>query len=84
MLRPIKNQIVLSYLAPAPEGRIVIPENSQKRSTIMQVEAAGPQAPKELQPGVKVSVLEYGGSLVKHDGRELRVVHGDDVLAVLA
>jgi co-chaperonin GroES (HSP10) len=79
---PIRNQVLLEVEMQKPNGRILIPDANQKRSVILKVVAVGPAAPPELKPGRKALVQDYGGSVVKHDGKEFRLIHGDDILGV--
>lgn len=80
--RPIKNQVLLEVEIQKPNGCIIIPDANQKRSVILKVIAAGSSAPPELKPGRKALLQDFGGSVVKHDGKEYRLVHGDDILGV--
>lgn len=83
--RPINQQVVLEYIDEKPTSAIIVPEAHQKKSVTLRIKAVAPAAYEkfpELKPGLKVSLLPYGGSVVKHDGKEYRVVHGDDILGV--
>ena len=73
------------------KGGIIIPDTAKEKSTEGVVRAVGPGkrdddgkvTPIEVKEGDRVLTTKYGGTEVKLDGKEYKLLRSDDVLAVV-
>ena len=74
------------------KGGIIIPDTAKEKPQegIVRVlgtgktDDDGKKVPFETKIGDRVLVAKYGGTEIKLDGKEYRILSADDVLAVLA
>lgn len=85
MIRPTKERILIE---PCPmdehSGPIYIPIKSRPVSQVGWVRAVGPsRVPHDVKVGDRVVVDQYIGEHIEHDGRALKLVHRNDVMAIV-
>ena len=72
-------------------GGIIIPDSAKEKPTEAIVRAVGPgevddsgkRIPLEVKEGDRVLISKYGGTEVKIDDKEYKVLSKDDILAVV-
>jgi chaperonin GroES len=77
--------------AKAKKGRIIIPDTAKEKPMESKVVALGTgktgedgkKVPFEVKKGDRVLVSKYGGTEIKLDGKEYKILNGDDILAVI-
>ena len=92
-LKPLGDRVLVE---PAEEkevkkGGIIIPDSAKEKPTEGIVVALGTgktdengkKIPFEVKKGDRVLVSKYGGTEIKLDGKEFKILNTDDVLAVL-
>ena len=70
---------------------IIIPDSAKEKPTEAIVRAVGPgdfddngkRIPLEVKEGDRVLISKYGGTEVKIDNKEFKVLSKDDILAVV-
>jgi len=75
----------------AKKGAIIIPDTAKEKPTEGLVVAVGTgktddngrKVPFEVKKGDRVLVSRYGGTEIKLDGKEFKILNGDDILAVI-
>ena len=75
----------------AKKGEIIIPDTAKEKSQEGIVRALGTgktddngkKIPFEVKKGDRVLCSKYGGTEVKIDGKEYKILNSDDILAVL-
>jgi chaperonin GroES len=73
------------------KGGIIIPDSAKEKPTEGVVRALGTgktddngkKIPFEVKVGDRVLVSKYGGTEIKLDGKEFKILSTDDILAVL-
>ena len=92
-IKPLGNHVLVE---PAEEkevkkGGIIIPDSAKEKPTEAVVRAVGPGkrendgkvTPIEVKEGERVLMTKYGGTEVKLDGKEYKLLRSDDILAVV-
>ena len=92
-LRPLGDRVLVE---PAEEkevkkGGIIIPDSAKEKPTEGLVVALGTgktddngkKVPFEVKKGDRVLVSKYGGTEIKLDGKEYKILNSDDILAVI-
>jgi len=92
-LRPLGDRVLVE---PAEEketkkGDIIIPDTAKEKPTEGIVVALGTgktdddgkKIPFEVKKGDRVLVSKYGGTEIKLDGKEYKILNSDDILAVV-
>jgi chaperonin GroES len=92
-LRPLGDRVLVE---PAEEketkkGGIIIPDTAKEKPTEGIVVALGTgktdedgkKIPFEVKKGDRVLVSKYGGTEIKLDGKEYKILNSDDILAVI-
>ena len=92
-IKPIGDHVLVE---PAEEkevkkGGIIIPDTAKEKPTEGIVRAVGPgkldddckRIPVEVKEGDRVLITKYGGTEVKLNGKEFKILHSDDILAVV-
>ena len=92
-VRPIGDRILVETIKEkeAKKGGIIIPETAKEKSMESLVVALGTgkmddkgkKAPFEVKTGDRVLVAKYGGTEIKLDGKEYRILSSEEVLAVI-
>src|SRR5262245_65704671 len=73
------------------KGGIIIPDSAKEKpmeSVVValgtgKVDDNGKKVPFEVKKGDRVLVSKYGGTEIKLDGREYKILNTDDILAVV-
>jgi chaperonin GroES len=73
------------------KGGIIIPDSAKEKPMESLVVAlgtgktddSGKKVPFEIKKGDRVLVTKYGGTEIKLDGKEYKILSSDDVLAVI-
>jgi len=92
-VKPLGDRVLVE---PAEEkevkkGGIIIPDSAKEKPTEGIVIALGTgktddngkKLPFEVKKGDKVLVSKYGGTEIKLDGKEYKILNSDDILAVI-
>ena len=92
-VRPLGDRILVE---PAEEkevkkGGIIIPDSAKEKPTESIVVALGTgktddkgvKVPFEVKKGDRVLVSKYGGTEIKIDGKEYKILNSEDILAVI-
>ena len=73
------------------KGGIIIPDSAKEKPTEGLVRALGTgktddngkKLPFEVKVGDRVLVSKYGGTEIKLDGKEYKLLNSDDILAII-
>jgi len=73
------------------KGGIIVPDTAKEKPTEGVIRALGTgkldddgkRLPFEVKVGDRVLVSKYGGTEIKIDGKEFKLLNADDILAVL-
>ncbi|MSR65975.1 MAG: co-chaperone GroES [Pedosphaera sp.] len=84
LVEPVEEQAV-------KKGGIIIPDSAKEKPQEGIVVALGTgktddngkKVPFEVRKGDKVLVSKYGGTEIKIDGKEYKILNSDDILAVI-
>ncbi len=92
-VKPLGDRVLVE---PAEEkevkkGGIIIPDSAKEKPTESIVIALGTgkldddgkKVPFEVKKGDRVLVSKYGGTEIKIDGKEYKILNAEDILAVL-
>ena len=92
-LKPLGDRVLVE---PAEEretkkGGIIIPDSAKEKPTegiivalgTGKTDDGGKKVPFEVKKGDRVLVSKYGGTEIKLDGREYKILSSEDVLAVI-
>lgn len=93
-VKPLGDRILVEAVEEKEQkkGGIIIPDSAKEKPTESIVRAlgtgklddAGKRVPFEVKVGDRILVSKYGGTEIKLDGREYKILSSDDVLAVIA
>ncbi len=91
-IKPLGDRILIEQL-PAEEktaGGIIIPDTAKEKPQQAKVIAVGDgklvngkRVPLDIKKGNKILFSKYGGDEVSVDGKELKIIKEEDVLAVI-
>jgi len=92
-LKPLGDRVLVE---PAEEketkkGGIIIPDTAKEKPTEGIIRAlgtgktddSGKKIPFEVKVGDRVLVSKYGGTEIKLDGKEFKILNSDDILGVI-
>ena len=92
-LKPLGARVLVEPVAEqeTKRGGIIIPDSAKEKPTEAIVRAVGPgevdekgnRIPLEVKTGDRVLISKYGGTEVKIDNKEYKVLSKDDILAVV-
>src|SRR5437868_15082366 len=92
-IRPIGDRILVEAVEEkeVTKGGIVIPDTAKEKPMESRVVALGTgktddngkKFPFEMKKGDRVLVTKYGGTEIKLEGKEFKILNSEDVLAVL-
>jgi chaperonin GroES len=92
-LKPLGARVLVEPVAEqeAKRGGIVIPDSAKEKPTEAIVRAVGPgeidekgnRVPLEVKEGDRVLITRYGGTEVKIENKDYKVLGKDDILAVV-
>jgi len=94
-VRPLGDRILVEPVEEkenkGKKGGIIIPDIAKEKPMESLVVAVGTgktddngrKVPFEVKKGDRVLVGKYGGTEIKLDGKEFKILNGDDILAVI-
>ena len=94
-VRPIGDKVLVEPLeekeAKGKKGGILIPDTAKEKPMESLVVAVGTgktgddgkKVPIEVNKGDRVLVSKYGGTEIKLEGKDYRILNSDDILALL-
>ena len=91
--RPLHDRVVVRRLdsEEKSKGGIIIPDTAKEKPMESIVVALGTgktnddgkKVPFEVKKGDRILVNKYGGTEIKLDGKEYKILSSDDILAVI-
>ena len=94
-VRPVGDRILVESVEEkenkGKKGEIIIPDTAKEKPMESVVVALGSgktddngrKVPFEVKKGDRVLVGRYGGTEIKLDGKDYKILNGDDILAVI-
>ena len=94
-VRPVGDRILVESVQEkenkGKKGEIIIPDIAKEKPMESVVVALGTgktddngrKVPFEVKKGDRVLVSRYGGTEIKLDGKDYKILNGDDILAVI-
>ena len=94
-VRPVGDRILVESVQEkenkGKKGEIIIPDTAKEKPMASVVVALGTgktddngrKVPFEVKKGDRVLVSRYGGTEIKLDGKDYKILNGDDILAVI-
>ena len=94
-VRPLGDRILVEPVEEkenkGKKGGIIIPDTAKEKPMESVVVALGTgktgdngkKVPFEVKKGDRVLVSKYGGTEIKLDGKDYKILNGDDILAVI-
>ena len=92
-LKPLGDRVLVEPLEEkeVKKGGIIIPDSAKEKPTEGVIRALGTgktddngkKVPFEVRVGDRVLVSKYGGTEIKLDGKEYKILNSDDILAVI-
>ena len=94
-VRPVGDRILVEAVEEkenkGKKGGIIIPDSAKEKPMESVVVALGTgktddngkKVPFEVRKGDRVLVNKYGGTEIKLDGKEYKILNSDDILAVI-
>ncbi len=92
-LKPLGDRVLVESVEEKEQtkGGIIIPDSAKEKPTEGKVVALGTgktddngkKLPFEVKVGDRVLVSKYGGTEVKLDGKEYKLLNSDDILAIV-
>jgi len=94
-VRPVGDRILVESVQEkenkGKKGEIIIPDTAKEKPMESVVVALGTgktddngrKVPFEVRKGDRVLVSKYGGTEIKLDGKDYKILNGDDILAVI-
>ena len=92
-IKPLGDRLLVEPLEEkeTKKGGIIIPDTAKEKPQEGVIVALGTgktddngkKVPFEVKKGDRVLVSKYGGTEIKLDGREYKILNSDDILAVI-
>jgi len=92
-LKPLGDRVLVEPIEEkeVKKGGIIIPDTAKEKPTEGIVRALGTgktddegkKLPFEVKVGDRVLVSKYGGTEIKLDGKEFKILNSDDILGVI-
>ena len=92
-VRPLHDRVLIKRIEEqeTKKGGIIIPDSAKEKPTESIIIALGTgktdddgkKVPFEVKKGDRVLVSKYGGTEIKLDGKEYKILNTDDILAVI-
>ena len=94
-VRPVGDRILVESVEEKEnkgrKGEIIIPDTAKEKPMESVVVALGTgktddngrKVPFEVRKGDRVLVSKYGGTEIKLDGKDYKILNGDDILAII-
>jgi len=93
-LKPLGDRVLVEPVEEkeVKKGGIIIPDSAKEKPTEGIIRALGTgktddngkKIPFEVKVGDRVLVSKYGGTEIKLDGKEFKILNSDDILGVIA
>jgi len=91
--RPLQDRVLIRRIEQEEKtlGGIIIPDTAKEKPTEGVVRALGTgktdddgkKIPFEVKVGDRVLISKYGGTEIKLDGKEFKIMSSDDILAIV-
>lgn len=92
-LKPLGDRVLVEPVEEqeVKKGGIIIPDTAKEKPTEARVVSLGTgkkdddgkDVPFEVKKGDRVLISKYGGTEVKLDGKEYKILNSDDILAII-
>ena len=92
-VKPLGDRVLVEAIEEkeTKKGGIIIPESAKEKPTEAVVRALGTgkvnddgkKQPFEVKVGDRILTSKYGGTEIKIDGKEFKILNSDDILAIL-
>ncbi len=92
-IRPLQDRVIVKRVQEEEKtkGGIIIPDTAKEKpmeSVVValgtgKVDDNGKKVPFEVEKGDRVLVNKFGGTEIKLDGKEYKILNSDDILAVI-
>ena len=87
-IQPTEDRVVIAPDAGEEKtaGGIIIPHEAKEKPQIGHIVAVGPgtkDSPMHLKINQRVLYSKYGGTEIKLDGKEYKILNSDDILGVI-
>jgi chaperonin GroES len=92
-LKPLGDRVLVEPVEEkeTKKGGIIIPDTAKEKPTEGLIRALGTgktddngkKVPFEVKVGDRVLISKYGGTEIKLDGKEYKILNSDDILAVV-
>jgi chaperonin GroES len=92
-IKPLGNRVLLEQMEANEQmkGGIVIPDSAKEKPQEFKVVAVGTgktddngkKIPMDVKVGDIVLTSKYGGTEIKHDDKEYKIISCDDILAIV-
>lgn len=92
-LKPLGDRVLVEPVEEkeTKKGGIIIPDSAKEKPTEAVVVALGTgktddhgkKVPFEVKKGDRILISKYGGTEVKLDGKEYKILSSDDILGVI-
>jgi chaperonin GroES len=92
-LKPLGDRVLVETVEEkeTKQGGIIIPDTAKEKPTEARVVALGTgktddngkKVPFEVKKGDRILISKYGGTEVKLDGKEFKILSSDDILGVI-
>jgi len=92
-VKPLGDRVLVTAVEEkeVKKGGIIIPDTAKEKPIEAEVVALGTgktddngkKVPFEVKVGDRVLTSKYGGTEIKLDGKEFKILNSDDILAVL-
>ena len=92
-IQPLGDRVLVEPIeeAETKKGGIIIPDSAKEKPQESKVVALGTgklddngkKVPFEVKKGNTVLVSKYGGTEIKLDGKEYKILNSDDILAII-
>ena len=93
-VKPIGDRVLVepAEAKETKKGGIIIPDSAKEKPTegiivalgTGKTDDSGKKVPFEVKKGDRVLVSKYGGTEIKLDGKEYKILNSDDILALIA
>ena len=87
-IKPLGDRVVIKKLEAEEktQGGIILTSSAKEQPSVAEVVAVGPGTkddPMEVKVGEKVVFSKYGGTEVRFDDKEYKILNSSDILAVI-
>jgi len=93
-VKPLGDRVIVEMIEEKEQqsdGGIIIPDSAKEKPSEAKVVALGTgrtdeqgnKVPFEVKKNDKVLISKYGGTDIKIDGKELKILNSDDILAIV-